>query len=196
VDEFRPDAPLEEWPEELRALLVDDAEGLRRRFDDEQARWGETVERARALPEARLHESVDGEWSFLRTLRHVIYATDTWIGRMVFAETAPFHPWGQPFDELGDATPDGLDLAAEPGLEAVLEALDTRVVRVRQLLAGLTDADLDRECAPPDATTHPDEPHALKVCIWTVLEEGWWHRRFADRDLAALASDAPRPPTP
>ena len=31
-----------------------------------------TVERARALPAAALHESVDGEWSFIETLRHLV----------------------------------------------------------------------------------------------------------------------------
>ena len=28
-----------------------------------------------------LHESVDGEWSFIETLRHLVFATDAWIRR-------------------------------------------------------------------------------------------------------------------
>src|SRR5258708_6512607 len=33
--------------------------------------WSQTVERARALPPEFLHESVDGEWSFIETQRHL-----------------------------------------------------------------------------------------------------------------------------
>jgi hypothetical protein len=41
--------------------------------------WGETVVQARRLDPKLLHESVDGEWSFTETLRHLVFATDAWI---------------------------------------------------------------------------------------------------------------------
>ncbi|WP_204306594.1 DinB family protein, partial [Klebsiella pneumoniae] len=44
-----------------------------------ERRWAETVERARRLDPGLLHESVDGEWSFIHTLRHLAFATDTWV---------------------------------------------------------------------------------------------------------------------
>ena len=45
--------------------------------------WGETLAKALALGEERLHESVDGEWSFVQTLRHLAYATDLWVFAVV-----------------------------------------------------------------------------------------------------------------
>ncbi len=186
MEEWDPDVGLEDFPTELRELLVDDAAGLREAFEQVQAQWDETIARAKALPEPKRHESVDGEWSLTRTLRHLVYATDIWISRLVFGESQPYHPWGQPFTELEDLDALGLDLDAEPSFAAVLEVRASRVQRVRGLLAGLTDADLDRECVPPDQATHPAEPHPLKICLWTVIEEEWWHHRFFERDLTAL----------
>src|SRR5699024_11158846 len=57
-----------------------------------ERRWAETLERARSLPEADLHRSVDGEWSFIQTLRHLNYASAAWVGRMVLGQESPYHP--------------------------------------------------------------------------------------------------------
>jgi hypothetical protein len=47
-----------------------DPPGFREAWDILGRLWGETVERARRLPPELLHDSVDGEWSFIETLRH------------------------------------------------------------------------------------------------------------------------------
>lgn len=186
MPDWHPDLQPEDFPEELQALLVEDVSELRDAFEAVQALWAETIARARTLPEAALHESVGGEWSFVRTLRHVVYGIDTWVGRMVRDDPQPFHPWGQPFDEYADAAMDlGLDLDAEPSLDEVLPVLDERVQGVRDLLAGLSNTDLDEVCTPDDSA-HPTQPHTVRACLWTVIEEGWWHRQFAERDLALL----------
>ncbi len=44
-----------------------DPAGFREAWDILGELWSETVERARRLPPALLHESVDGEWSFIET---------------------------------------------------------------------------------------------------------------------------------
>ena len=186
MEEWNPDLQPEDFPPELRALLVEDVAELRDSFEQVQALWAATIERARSLPEAKLHQSVDGQWSFVRTLRHLIYAIDTWVGRMIRAEEHPFHRWGQPFSEYEDATRDlGLDLDAEPSLDEVLAVHAERVQGVRDLLAGFSNTDLDQICVPDD-TIHPTEPHSVRSCLWTVVEEAWWHHRFAERDLATL----------
>ncbi|PZA19674.1 DinB family protein, partial [Modestobacter versicolor] len=65
-----------------RALLrPTDPAGFRAAWDVVERRWAATVERARRLDPAQLHESVDGEWSFVETLRHLVYATDAWVRR-------------------------------------------------------------------------------------------------------------------
>ena len=56
--------------------------------------WAKTVSRAQALPEASLHESVDGEFAFVQTLRHLIFAMDKWFTSPVLGE--PFAPIGLP----------------------------------------------------------------------------------------------------
>src|SRR5687768_2461709 len=35
------------------------------------AAWGSAIERAQRLPEEQLRSSVDGEWSFIETIRHL-----------------------------------------------------------------------------------------------------------------------------
>ena len=53
-----------------------DPAGFREAWDVIERLWAGTVERARRLRPALLHESVDGEWSFIETLRHLAFATD------------------------------------------------------------------------------------------------------------------------
>jgi hypothetical protein len=57
-----------------------DPEGFRTGFATIERLWDGTVERARALPPEALHRSVDGEWSFIQTLRHLGFATACWMG--------------------------------------------------------------------------------------------------------------------
>ena len=52
--------------------------------------------------------SVDGEWSFAQTLRHLVLATDTWLGRAILGVEQPFHPLGQPYAEY---EMDGFDMS-------------------------------------------------------------------------------------
>src|SRR5689334_7957177 len=55
-----------------RVLARDAAtpEDYRAAWDAIEKMWSATLDRARLLPEAALHERVDGEWSFVETHRH------------------------------------------------------------------------------------------------------------------------------
>ena len=53
-----------------------DAGGFREAWDILERLWQRTVERARGMAPERLHEPVEGEWSFIETLRHLAFATD------------------------------------------------------------------------------------------------------------------------
>jgi DinB superfamily len=68
-----------------------DAEGFREAWTIVVQLWEDTVERARTLPPVLLHESVNGEWSFIETLRHLLFATDSWIGRVLLGDPNPWH---------------------------------------------------------------------------------------------------------
>ena len=52
-----------------------DPDGFRTGFATIERLWDGTVARARTFPPEALHRSVDGEWSFIQTLRHLGFAT-------------------------------------------------------------------------------------------------------------------------
>src|SRR6202035_2805573 len=67
---------------ERRALRATDPQGLREAWAMIEELWASTLGQARGLEEPLLHERVDGEWSFVETLRHLIFATDCWLNVM------------------------------------------------------------------------------------------------------------------
>lgn len=148
--------------------------------------WAATLESARRLPDALLYERVNGEWSFVETLRHLIMATDTWLGRMVEGEARPWHPWGMAGPWLSDPAAIGLDYSAQPSLDEVLIVRRGRMDAVKQVIAGVTADELQRTCIPPDGEHHPNQPHTVLHCLHVILNEEWEHNRYANRDLAVL----------
>src|SRR6476659_7378042 len=72
-----------------------DPEGLRAAWAKLERTWAATLARAAAMPAATVDVSVDGEWSFAQTLRHLVLATDMWLGRAILQIDQPFHPVGQ-----------------------------------------------------------------------------------------------------
>lgn len=139
--------------------------------------WGDTLARARTLPEAALHESVNGEWSFVQTLRHLVFAMDKWFTAPILGEA--FHPMGLPNSGSVDFGWPGLDYELTPSLEEALTVRAERAERLRRYLAALTDDELDRTVAVLE-----NGPHLVRHCISTVFEEEFWHNRYALRDLA------------
>lgn len=164
-----------------------DADGYRAAWDMLERRWADTVTEARTLPEALLHERVDGEWSFIETLRHLLFATDAWVLRAYLGDPAPFHPLGLPHTEMADLTDVPHDLDARPALAEVLAARADRMAAVRRVLGDLTDDRLAGATTPVTAPGYP-EPQGYPVarCLGAVLREEWEHRRYAERDLAIL----------
>ena len=57
-----------------------DPEGFREAWDIVERLWAAPSMGSGVRPE-QLHESVDGEWSFIETLRHLAFATDAWVRR-------------------------------------------------------------------------------------------------------------------
>jgi hypothetical protein len=154
-----------------------DPEGLRAAWAKVEDAWPATLERVAGMPAGTVDVSVDGEWSFSQTLRHLVHATDTWLGRGILEIEQPFHPLGVTYDD-GSESP-----AAEqdhPSYAEVLEARAGRVAMVRDLIATVT-AD---ELATPRKNPHnPDHPETTLSCLHVILEEEWEHHRFAVRDL-------------
>ena len=86
------------YPDRVK-MRPTDAAGFREAWDVVERLWGGTVERARRLDPALLHESVGGEWSFIQTQRHLVFATDAWIRRAILGDPAPWHALGLPWEE-------------------------------------------------------------------------------------------------
>jgi len=154
-----------------RALVrPTDADGFRRAWGVVSRRWDVAVRRARALPEGLLHERVDGEWSFVETLRHLVFATDAWVLRAVLGGPAPYHPLGLAHSEMPPDTP-GVPHAAG----------------ARPSLDELTDERLEELTEPVREPGYPEsEPFAMRRCLGAVVTEEWLHREFAERDLTVL----------
>ncbi len=169
------------------AMRPTDADGFRHAWDVVEELWAGTVARARGFDPSVLHESVDGEWSFTETLRHLVFATECWLHRAVLGMPAPWHPLSLPWDEAPDAPGVPRDREVRPDLDTVLAVRHDRMADVRRYLDDLTDGTLAGETTPVDAPGWP-EPHAYPVseCLLTILNEEWWHRRFAERDLDVL----------
>ena len=72
-------AELERRHPELGYLDSKDVPGLQRAWAKVQEIAAATLDTARRLPPAMLDESVDDEYSYLQTLRHLVFAADRWI---------------------------------------------------------------------------------------------------------------------
>jgi hypothetical protein len=167
----------------LRAMLrPSDPEGMRAAWAVLGDEWASTVARAHALPDAALHASVDGEWSFVQTVRHLVFATDKWCTAPVLGEG--FHPIGLPNSSSVDFPWPGLDHDLRPSVPDALAVLDDRLRRVRDRLAAIEAIDFAR---PVDVLENGTTP--LRECIYAVFEELFWHNRYARRDLAHLGGE-------
>jgi hypothetical protein len=180
------------YPERAK-LYPDTPEGMRETWSIIEGLWNGTVKRARKLPEARLHESVDEEWSFLETLRHLIVVTDSWIRRTVLNEKDHYYSGGVPHTDqpIWIQAARGLDLKADPSLDEVLEVRAERMAIVRALVDALTDEDMTRRCRGNRSPGYPTDPKRYdhRTCLWVVFNEEWEHHRFAVRDLELLETD-------
>jgi hypothetical protein len=162
-------------------------DGFREACDILERLWAETVARARRLPPELLHESVDEEWSFIETLRHLVFATDSWVRRAILGDPAPWDPLGLPWDGMDDTPGVPRDRAARPSLDEVLALRRDRWSTVRQVVDGLTDESLAASTEPVHGPGWPRPvSYPVRTCLRVVLNEEWEHRLYAERDLAVL----------
>lgn len=146
-----------------------------------EAEWNRTIEQARSLPAEALDESVDGEWSFVQTLRHVVFAIDKWFTAPILGE--PFDPIGLPNSGSVNFPWPDLDQQLTPSFDEARHVHADRTNRVRDFLASVEQADFARpiEVLENGSTT-------LQEGLFTVFEEAFWHNRYARRDLERLAA--------
>jgi hypothetical protein len=152
-----------------------------------EAMWAATVERVAGMPSGTQDVSVDGEWSFVQTMRHLVLATDAWLGNAILRQERPFHPLGLLFREAaGREAEFGIDADASPSYAEVLEARAGRVAMVRDYLAAVTPEELAGERDDPWGSEW--KPSVLQ-CLRVIFDEEWNHHRYAVRDLEAIDVD-------
>jgi hypothetical protein len=172
---------------------AEDPEGLATAYAAVETAWAATLERAAAMPEGSVDISLDGEWSFAQTLRHLVMATDLWLGQAVLELEQPLHPMG-----LTDprAEEEGMDMSVfssdVPTYAEVLAVRAERVAMVRDFIATVTPDELSVTRTNPWSRT-PRE--TTRSCLHVILEEEWEHLRFAIRDLDAIEASAGNEPT-
>ena len=165
----------------LRSLLrPTDEAGVRSAWSMLCDRWSAAIARAEALGDAKFNESVDGQWSFAQTLRHLLFVTDKWLfGPLTGAPD--FAPLGLPNTGSLEFPWPGLDLAARPSTADVIAAFRDRSERVTDVLGSVALSRLPREVEVLE-----NGWIASLECIHVVFEEEFHHLRYALRDLAAL----------
>jgi hypothetical protein len=165
--------------------------GFREAWDVVERLWETTLERARRLDPPLLHESVEGEWSFIETLRHLSFATDAWIRRVILGDPSPWHPLDLPWDEMPETPGIPRDRTARPSLDEVLALRRGRMATMREVVDALTDEQLAADTEPVLAPGWPrPRGYPVRECLLCILNEEWEHRLYAERDLSVLAARA------
>jgi uncharacterized protein YjbI with pentapeptide repeats len=176
------------YPDRVK-MRPTDAEGFRQAWEILELRWQTTVERARGMAPELLHERVDGEWSFIETLRHLAFATDAWVRRALLGEPSPWDALDLPHDEMPDQPGVPRNRGAQPSLDEVLALRADRMATVREVIADLTDEKLASMTEPVLGPGYPEpESFAVRRCLQAILNEEWEHRLFAERDFDVLES--------
>lgn len=174
------------YPERTK-LDPTEADGYREAWTIVSSAWPATVERARRLPAGLLDERVADEYSFIETLRHLVFATDAWVGRAMLGRAEPYSPLGVPHDELESDAGVTIDPDLRPSLAEVLEVRADRMRMVGELIAGLTDEVLAGETDRAQGVGYPPGgSYPVQRCLHAVVNEEWLHRLYAERDLAVL----------
>lgn len=174
----------------VRLLLrSDQPDDLREAWRQLRDHWASTIERVRSMPAHSEHRGVDGEWSMVQTLRHLVFVHDSWFRRCVLGLAEPFTAMGLGPDYVMHQEQNGLDPSAHPSLDEVLAVRVQHAAEIEAWLAEVTPDQLAREAPVPDDDRWP--PYArgrtVRQCLGTVLNEEWAHHGFCERDLNKLA---------
>jgi DinB family protein/pentapeptide repeat protein len=174
----------------VRVLIrSDEPVDLRRAWRQLRDDWAPTVERVRSMPEGSEHRRVDGEWSMVETLRHLVFVHDSWFRRCVLGLTEPFTPMGLASPFVPDQEAQGLDRSARPSLDEVLDVRERQASHIETWLTEVTPEQLAQRAPVPAGEGWPPYARGWSVrrCLGTVLNEEWAHHGFCVRDLGKLS---------
>jgi hypothetical protein len=166
---------------------AEDPAGLRAAWSALEGAWSATLARVAEMPAGTADVTVGGEWSFVQTLRHLVMATDMWLGGVILQIAQPFHPIGL---QCASIEEDDFDLSVfttvPPSYPEVLDVRAGRVAMVRSFLATVTP---DVLAAPRENPFNPGDQKTTRSCLHVIFNEEWEHLRYAVRDLDAIAAE-------
>ncbi len=174
-----------------RLIRSDQPDDLREAWRQLRDEWATTTTRVRSMRENSEHQGVDGEWSMVETLRHLVFVHDSWFRRCVLGLTEPFTTMGLGPPSVMELEQNELDPSARPSLDEVLAVRVRHAAEIDTWLAGVTPDRLTQIAPVPDDDRWP--PYAkgrtVRQCLGTVLNEEWAHHRFCKRDLDKLSRE-------
>ncbi len=176
-------------PDRIKMRPVD-PDGFREAWRTLERLWEGTIERARSFTPEQLHERVNAEWSFIETLRHLSYATDSWVRRGILGVRSPWDALDLPPDEFDDGPEFSRAPDVSPSLEEVLTLRRGRTATVRDFLQQLTEDTLNSEHTVEGPGWPPPGDYLVQTCLRIVLNEEWQHRLYAERDFDIIERPA------
>jgi len=183
------DAELNRRMPERARMRPNDSDGFRAAWAILERLWEGTLARARTFPEAALHRSVDDQWSFIQTLRHLNFASAAWVARMILGNASPWHSLDLPWEEAPGWDGIPWDREARPSLDDVLRVRSERQAMVREVMESLTDEQLASEVTRTEPGWPQAEKFPFRECLRIVLNEEWEHRLYAERDLTSMEKE-------
>src|SRR6185312_14540942 len=168
------EAELDRRHPERVELRPTDAGSARRAIEVVEQLWAPTLHRAARLSDEQLHASVDGEWSFLQTLRHLLFVIDAWFRRSVLDVEQPFSPPGLPAGFIAQAAEYGIDDTADPTLEDLRRIRAQRWDEMQRFLDIVDDDALATPRSPASGPGFPPaQPRTPLACLRVVFNEEW-----------------------
>lgn len=163
---------------ELKAATTPD--GLRGAWAAVEKTWADVLPAGAGLEDV----SVDGEWSFSQTLRHLVMATNVWLQGAILGQQRPLHWIGQPYTEYESDGGDVTTFREPTSYGEVLAVRREHQAAVRDYLATVTAEALTETRSHPWA---PEQRTTVLHCLHVILNEEWQHQRYAVRDLQKAA---------
>ena len=165
-----------------------DAVDLRQAHRQLQADWEATVKQLGQLPNGSEHQHVEGEWSAVQTLRHLVFVHDSWFRRCCLGSARPFTAIGLASPQVPDQAEQGLDQTANPSLQEVLAVRHEQALELGSWLASATPSELSASAPVPLGPGWPPYARGKSVlqCLHVVLNEEQEHHGFCVRDLDLL----------
>ena len=108
---------------------------------------------------------------------------------MLLGDPYAWHPLDLSWDEAPDVPGVPHDRDVRPSLDEALALRNDRMATVRRVDDDLTAEQLAGSTEPVLEPGFPEsESFPVGDVLRVVLNEEWWHRRFAERDLDVLAA--------